>query len=696
MYKYCFKAPDTATVEIDEIAAYLTGRLLTASEAVWRILGLKLHKEHPAITRLDVHLPDQQVVVFDPTADQRDIFDMAERSSSTLLEWFALNGRDVSARQYLYHEIPEHFVWKQGMWLPRTNKGCSSVGRMFNVSIHNHELFALRSLLQSARGCESFTDLLMVEGVVHSSFREAAAAIGYLHDDSEFIACFTEYLETTVASLISIRQQFALMLCAIKTINALSIFEYFAVDLCGTDSRMVAIRCIELKMQSIGKSLNDEDFRFPDVPAVEAVDSENVIVDIPPLSHEQQQALDLIMSMVAGDNLCDHVIAVMAPAGTGKTLFVKHAVQQLHADGFVSICVAASCLAATLLPQGRTAHAAFKLPLICDDYSYCNWNQDLRQRLRNAHVVFWDEVSMVSHFVAETVDRSFRRLMDNDVMFGGKVFVFLGDFRQLPPVVRGGKGENDSLHSAAWFQKATNVAFSQNFRSRDAEYAAALERIGDGDIACVDIPPHCLASSIDEAIRKVYGDDIIDTSNSASMMLGFTLDICATINSKVFDMIPSLPTTADAVDDLSECRNPDMYPEEYVACLHIHGTPPAQLQLKQGARYMIMRNLNPPNICNGVLAELVAFTRMMCTVKLLSGPGQGLIVKLPRCSFYVTSETSGLPFNFRRRQFPIIPAYCVTVHKSQGQTLHKIGIIADTDAFAHGLVYVGEATTCNA
>ena len=110
---------------------------------------------------------------------------------------------------------------------------------------------------------------------------------------------------------------------------------------------------------------------------------------------------------------------------------------------------------------------------------------------------------------------------------------------------------------------------------------------------------------------------------------------------------------------------------------------------------MIMRNLNPPNICNGVLAELVAFTRMMCTVKLLSGPGQGLIVKLPRCSFYVTSETSGLPFNFRRRQFPINPAYCVTVHKSQGQTLHKIGIIADTDAFAHGLVYVGEATTCN-
>jgi ATP-dependent exoDNAse (exonuclease V) alpha subunit len=30
----------------------------------------------------------------------------------------------------------------------------------------------------------------------------------------------------------------------------------------------------------------------------------------------------------------------------------------------------------------------------------------------------------------------------------------------------------------------------------------------------------------------------------------------------------------------------------------------------------------------------------------------------------------------------------VTVHKSQGQTLNVIGVIAEKDAFAHGQVYV--------
>ena len=103
---------------------------------------------------------------------------------------------------------------------------------------------------------------------------------------------------------------------------------------------------------------------------------------------------------------------------------------------------------------------------------------------------------------------------------------------------------------------------------------------------------------------------------------------------------------------------------------------------------MIMRNLNPPNVCNGVLAELITHSRYLCNVRLLSGPGTGQIVKLPRISFYVTSENSGVPFNFCRRQFPISPAYCVTVHKSQGQTLSKIGLIADTDPFAHGMLYV--------
>jgi ATP-dependent DNA helicase PIF1 len=75
-------------------------------------------------------------------------------------------------------------------------------------------------------------------------------------------------------------------------------------------------------------------------------------------------------------------------------------------------------------------------------------------------------------------------------------------------------------------------------------------------------------------------------------------------------------------------------------------------------------------------------------MRILTGPGKGKVIYLPRFSYKVTAENSGLPFTFIRRQFPLIPAYCVSVHKSQGQSLDMIGIVAEKDAFAHGQVYV--------
>jgi ATP-dependent DNA helicase PIF1 len=59
----------------------------------------------------------------------------------------------------------------------------------------------------------------------------------------------------------------------------------------------------------------------------------------------------------------------------------------------------------------------------------------------------------------------------------------------------------------------------------------------------------------------------------------------------------------------------------------------------------------------------------------------------------VSRENSGLPFDFTRVQFPLIPAYGVSVHKSQGQSLSRIGIVIDQDSFAHGQVYTALSRT---
>ena len=45
------------------------------------------------------------------------------------------------------------------------------------------------------------------------------------------------------------------------------------------------------------------------------------------------------------------------------------------------------------------------------------------------------------------------------------------------------------------------------------------------------------------------------------------------------------------------------------------------------------------------------------------------------------------PFAFHSIQFPVRPAFDMTVNKSQGQTLEKVGIFLPKDLFSHGQLY---------
>jgi len=49
----------------------------------------------------------------------------------------------------------------------------------------------------------------------------------------------------------------------------------------------------------------------------------------------------------------------------------------------------------------------------------------------------------------------------------------------------------------------------------------------------------------------------------------------------------------------------------------------------------------------------------------------------------MTPTDAGLPFTLRRRQFPVRPAFAMSINKSQGQTLDKVGILLDEPVFAH-------------
>ena len=63
---------------------------------------------------------------------------------------------------------------------------------------------------------------------------------------------------------------------------------------------------------------------------------------------------------------------------------------------------------------------------------------------------------------------------------------------------------------------------------------------------------------------------------------------------------------------------------------------------------------------------------------------------IPRIN--LTYSGTVLSFNFQRTQFPIIPAFAMTVNKSQGQTFEKIGILLRQPVFTHGQLYVAAST----
>jgi ATP-dependent DNA helicase PIF1 len=53
----------------------------------------------------------------------------------------------------------------------------------------------------------------------------------------------------------------------------------------------------------------------------------------------------------------------------------------------------------------------------------------------------------------------------------------------------------------------------------------------------------------------------------------------------------------------------------------------------------------------------------------------------------MTPSDATMP-KFTRRQFPIKPAFGITINKSQGQTLQHVGIFLPQQVFSHGQLYV--------
>ena len=109
---------------------------------------------------------------------------------------------------------------------------------------------------------------------------------------------------------------------------------------------------------------------------------------------------------------------------------------------------------------------------------------------------------------------------------------------------------------------------------------------------------------------------------------------------------------------------------------------------------MCLRNLDPVSgLCNGTRLQVnyIGDRYLRCTI--ISGKHHGKVQLLPRIPMQSPENDARCPYAFRRIQFPVRLAFAMTINKSQGQTLQRVGISLFKEVFSHGQLYTGFTRT---
>lgn len=359
-------------------------------------------------------------------------------------------------------------------------------------------------------------------------------------------------------------------------------------------------------------------------------------------------------------------------AGVGKTTTTINVIKSFEKDGKKVAKLGSTGMAATLI-GGQTIHSFFDFGIsnCIDTLVDCGKGEiskKLQKLLSAIDLIVIDEISMVSDTLLDMVEY---RLVQSG--YKGVVMV-VGDFLQLPPVVKNVQTISYAFEAKSWDNfKFEKIELNHIFRTDDLRFIELLSNVRVGFVD-EDIHNH-----LNEYIKPL-------PQNCSDFTYLFGKNISASQHNKIqLEQVEGELFLKEARVVLHQ-KN---ISQKEVSNFFLDARIDELLEIKIGAP--VLFSTNSWNFFNGQRGVVVNIDSTYIYVQ----KSDGFVVKLEPFaqtkSKWVEMVEDDL---FTIYQYPIKLAYAITIHKSQGMSIEDL-IIQTNEIFAPSQFYVALSRSSN-
>jgi len=367
-------------------------------------------------------------------------------------------------------------------------------------------------------------------------------------------------------------------------------------------------------------------------------------------------------------------------AGVGKTTITKEIIELYESESKKVAKLASTGMAATLL-GGQTLHSFFDFAIASnieelEKNGKYEAKKKIKKLIHGIDLLVIDEISMVSDTLFEMITF---RLQQSD--FKGVVLV-VGDFLQLPPVMRGSAEVVFAFESKSWKKLDFNIIeLTHIYRTDDKKFIELLHSIRYG--------------FVDEAIHNHLNEYIKPLAEDLSeFTFLFGKNISASRHNKAqLKHIDEELFIKEAQIIKHQKNIKDIEIERFINDARIE----KELELKIGVPVLFTRN--SWNYFNGERGVVVNKDDTYIFVEKADGKVVKLEVVEQSKSVWKEKSIEGKKEMveediFSIYQYPVKLAFAITIHKSQGMSLSDL-IIQTNEIFTPSQFYVALSRTSN-